>query len=201
MGNSNKSKIILVIVLILIGSGIYILNAKINKPLPKKQTTNLSLANLTPSPDQIVNWKAYKNTTYGYSLKYPEKLNVKEKGNNNIIFFKQNELNPNLEINLLKNINPNKEIINSKWLMNFNKKLPGGFPPLLKVEQIEEVTINGKNSLKVIESLNSSLVKKNEVKFYIPLDQDVLFIVFNFWDNEQIDNQLIINLLFTIKSN
>lgn len=127
MNNSNKSKIILVIVLLLIGSGIYILNAKINKP-PGKQTTNLSLANLTPSPDQIVNWKEYKNTTYGYSLKYPEKLNVKEKGDSNIIFFKQNELNPNLEINLLKNINPNKEIINSKWLMNFNKKLPGGFP-------------------------------------------------------------------------
>lgn len=80
--DSNHSKIIpiiiVIIILILVGAGSYILGTKNSQPATENIIQTTPIPSPIPTTDPTSNWKTYTNTKYGYSIKYPSDLFVKD---------------------------------------------------------------------------------------------------------------------------
>ncbi len=78
---SLSPKIMLIILAILIvavvGSGIYLSAGTQPKPTPTPTPTIVSKP--TPTPDPTTNWKKYTNPTYNFVIKYPSTLSLEDK--------------------------------------------------------------------------------------------------------------------------
>lgn len=134
--------------------------------------------------------KTYTNQKYGYEVKYPQEYSFEEIGaGTSVVFHTQTSPKAPLRIDLMQDVNPNREIVNIAWFQNFSEKLYSASYKKLPGETIEEISIVGKSGIKIIQPLSE--LDEISTVIFIPSNKDILSINFSLPDDSVINQQII----------
>jgi hypothetical protein len=191
---------------IVAGSGGYWLGIRtgLSEPATVYQSPTTVQVSLPPvlsiSPAQAtatVSWKTYTNEYYGYRAKYPQEFTIEQVGNYTL--FKTGSIVVPTSMRLSQNANPKREVINKTWVAGYLEESYGGYYRSVNSvpkQTLEEIVIDGKSAVKVIEQLYPQ-INDVYINIFIPQGADILEVRFNVQDNLSRNPEKINNLLAT----
>jgi len=164
---------------------------------PKVNPT--SVPAVSPTPNPTAGWKSYSNKRLNYQFKYPANLLLTEEPGNSIVAKESPDFNIPIvfRIDILTDMNPNKDTTNKTWLTNAMSKLFGNKWVSPSNDATEEIFVAGIAAVKLTEP--DAELKRSDVMVFVPSGTDVLVMRFLVGDESIYNQRFVDQILSTFK--